>query len=224
MLRGKESIAQIARNHMVSDAVLHRSRGRFFEGGKAALEFDGEAAIRQRSQQEALERKIEELQTVIGEQVVEISVLKKTVEDVKPSWTEVEAARIEMGLRVDPAVKLLGMSRTSYYRHVRGMADYTRRPRNSVAAEHRDTLREVALKRPEAGHRKIREYAVAWHQLVRGAPGSSRMSCLPRPEGRRPDPTRPARGPPEGNPGSAASDAGGADRTQSGAAVRLYRL
>ena len=59
-----------------------------------------------------------------------------------------EAARIEMGLRVDPAVKLLGMSRTRYYRHVRGMADYTRRPRNSVAAEHRDTLREVALKRP----------------------------------------------------------------------------
>ncbi len=53
-----------------------------------------------------------------------------------------------MGLRVDPAVKLLGMSRTRYYRHVRGMADYTRRPRNSVAAEHRDTLREVALKRP----------------------------------------------------------------------------
>ncbi len=61
----------------VSDAVLHRSRGRFFEGGKAALEFDGEAAIRQRSQQEALERKIEELQTVIGEQVVEIRSLKK---------------------------------------------------------------------------------------------------------------------------------------------------
>ena len=37
MLRGKESIAQIARNHMVSDAVLHRWRERFFEGGKAAL-------------------------------------------------------------------------------------------------------------------------------------------------------------------------------------------
>ena len=34
---------------------------RFFEGGKAALEFDGEAAIRQRSQQEALERKIEDV-------------------------------------------------------------------------------------------------------------------------------------------------------------------
>ena len=76
MLRGKTSIAQITRNHRVSDAVLHRWRGRFFEGGKAALEFDGEAAIRQRIQQEALERKIEELQTVIGEQVVEIRFLK----------------------------------------------------------------------------------------------------------------------------------------------------
>ena len=69
------------------------------------------------------------------------------------------------------------MPRTSYYRHVRGMTDYTRRPRNSVAAEHRDTLREVALKRPEAGHRKVCAYAVAWQQFTRGEPGTTRMSC-----------------------------------------------
>ena len=35
----------------------------------------------------------------------------------------------------------------------------------------------MALKRPEAGHRKVREYAVAWDHLSRGAPGTSRMSC-----------------------------------------------
>ena len=94
---------------------------------------------------------------------------------MKPSWAEVEAARIEMGLRVDPAVKLLGMSRTSYYRHVRGMADYTRRPRNSVAAEHRDTLREVALKRPEAGHRMIRATRLLGIPAAQGPlPGQAR--------------------------------------------------
>ena len=37
MLRGEESIAQIARTHKVSDALLHRWRERFFEGVKAAL-------------------------------------------------------------------------------------------------------------------------------------------------------------------------------------------
>ncbi len=42
-----------------------------------ALAFENVAAGRQRSQQEALERKIEELQTVIGEQAVEIRFLRK---------------------------------------------------------------------------------------------------------------------------------------------------
>ena len=36
MLRRKESIAQIARRHRVPDALLHRWRERFFEGGTAA--------------------------------------------------------------------------------------------------------------------------------------------------------------------------------------------
>jgi transposase len=77
MLRGKEPIAQIARKHKVSDTLLHRWRERFFEGGKAALEFENGVSGRQRNQQEALERQIEELQTVIGEQAVEIRFLKK---------------------------------------------------------------------------------------------------------------------------------------------------
>jgi transposase InsO family protein len=57
------------------------------------------------------------------------------------------------------------------------MVDYQRRPRRSVSADHRDTLREVALKRPEAGHRKVQAYAVAWDRLSKQAPGASRMSC-----------------------------------------------
>ena len=77
MMRGKEPIAQIARKYKVSDALLHRWRERFFAGGKAALEFENGSTGRQRSQQDALERQIEELQTVIGEQAVEIRFLKK---------------------------------------------------------------------------------------------------------------------------------------------------
>ena len=54
---------------------------------------------------------------------------------------------------------------------------YTPQLRAAVAMQHRDTLRDVALKRPEAGHRKVREYAVPWQQLTRGEPGTNRMSC-----------------------------------------------
>jgi transposase InsO family protein len=96
---------------------------------------------------------------------------------VKPSWNAIEAARVEEGMKVEPAVNLLGMSRTSYYRQVRGMVDYTPHPRESVLARHRDVLQEVALKRPEAGHRKVRAYAVAWQRISANTVGTSRMSC-----------------------------------------------
>jgi transposase InsO family protein len=96
---------------------------------------------------------------------------------VKPSWSAVELARAEENLKVEPAMRLLGMSRTSYYRQVRGMADYQPKPRQRVSIQHRDALKEVALKRPEAGHRKVRAYAVAWQQILPQQPGTSRMSC-----------------------------------------------
>src|SRR5262245_50338174 len=102
---------------------------------------------------------------------------KKAVEDVKPSWNAVEAARVEGGLKVDPAMRLLGMSRSSYYRQIRGMADYQPKPRQRVSFRHREALKQVALKRPEAGHRKVRAYAVAWQQISPKQAGTSRMSC-----------------------------------------------
>jgi len=72
MLRGKEPTAKLARKQQVSDALLHKWREQFFEGGKAAMNFENGASVRQGSQQKALERQIEELQKVIGEQAVEI--------------------------------------------------------------------------------------------------------------------------------------------------------
>ncbi len=86
-------------------------------------------------------------------------------------------ARVAEGLTVSGAMKLLGLSRTSYYRQVRGMTDYSVRPRKVVSTEHAEVLREVALKRVEAGHRRVRAYAMAWGKLLADTAGSSRMSC-----------------------------------------------
>ena len=85
-----------------------------------------------------------------------------------------EAARVGEGLTVKQAMKLLGLSRSSYYRQVRGMKDYHVRGRQAASAKHKDVLREVAIKRVEAGHRRVRAYAMAWGKI---AAGISRMSC-----------------------------------------------
>jgi putative transposase len=57
------------------------------------------------------------------------------------------------------------------------MKDYRARSRNVASHQHREVLREVALKRVEAGHRRVRAYAVAWGNICADAAGSSRMSC-----------------------------------------------
>jgi transposase InsO family protein len=89
----------------------------------------------------------------------------------------VEAARVAEGLTVKAAMELLGLSRSSYYRQVRGMTDYSAHRRKVVSTEHAEVLREVALKRVEAGHRRVRAYAMAWGKLSQDSPASSRMSC-----------------------------------------------
>jgi putative transposase len=71
----------------------------------------------------------------------------------------------------------LGLSRSSYYRQIRGMKDYIARGRHVISTRHAEILREVALKRVEAGHRRVRAYAIAWEKLSADSTGSSRMSC-----------------------------------------------
>ena len=41
-------------------------------------------------------------------------------------------------------------------------------------------LQEVALKRPEAGHRKVRVYAVAWQRIAANTVGTSRRVATAR--------------------------------------------
>lgn len=75
-LSQKEPMGQIARRHQVSEALIYRWREKFYEGGKAALAFDGR---RKGANEEkaTLERQVEELQKLIGEQAVEIRFLKR---------------------------------------------------------------------------------------------------------------------------------------------------
>ena len=57
------------------------------------------------------------------------------------------------------------------------MKDYRVRGRQRASSKHKEALREVAIKRVEAGYRRVRAYAVAWGKLSQEAAGSSRMSC-----------------------------------------------
>lgn len=74
-LSQKEPLGQIARRHQVSEGLIYRWRDKFFAGGKAALAFDGRNVSQ--GEKAALERQVEELQKLIGEQAVEIRFLKR---------------------------------------------------------------------------------------------------------------------------------------------------
>lgn len=65
----------VARRHQVSEGLIYRWRDKFYEGGKAALAFDGRNGSG--AEKAALERQVEELQKLIGEQAVEIRFLKR---------------------------------------------------------------------------------------------------------------------------------------------------
>lgn len=75
-LSQKEPMGQIARRHQVSEALIYRWREKFYDGGKAALAFDGRRKGLN-EEKTALERQVEELQKLIGEQAVEIRFLKR---------------------------------------------------------------------------------------------------------------------------------------------------
>ena len=74
-LSQKESMGQIAGRHQVSGGLIYRWRDKFYEGGKAALAFEGRSGSG--GEKAALERQVEELQKLIGEQAVAIRFLKR---------------------------------------------------------------------------------------------------------------------------------------------------
>jgi len=72
-VKGKRTVADICREHQISQALFYRWRDKFLEGGKRALSngVSGENAYK---------AEIEKLQKIIGKQAIQIEILKKTEE------------------------------------------------------------------------------------------------------------------------------------------------
>lgn len=72
-LKEKRSVAEICREHRISQTLYYRWRDRFLEGGKKALGNGG-------GDESVYKAEIEKLQKIIGKQAIQIEILKKTEE------------------------------------------------------------------------------------------------------------------------------------------------
>lgn len=72
-LNGKISIAEICRNHQISQTLFYKWRDKFLEGGKKALNGNIDESRLYQSE-------IEKLEKIIGKQTIQIEILKKTQE------------------------------------------------------------------------------------------------------------------------------------------------
>ncbi len=72
-LKGKRSVAEICREHRISQTLYYRWRDRFLEGGKKGL-------ANGVSDDAHYKAEIEKLQKIIGKQAIQIEILKKTEE------------------------------------------------------------------------------------------------------------------------------------------------
>jgi transposase-like protein len=71
-LKGNVSIAELCRKHQISEALYYRWRDKFLEGGRKAF------LSPESDREKELERKVEELEKIIGRQTIQIEILKKT--------------------------------------------------------------------------------------------------------------------------------------------------
>ena len=74
-LRGKKAVADICREHKLSQTQYYKWRDRFLEGGQKALGRGGTGG-----KETMLQAEIEKLQKIIGKQTIQIEILKKTEE------------------------------------------------------------------------------------------------------------------------------------------------
>ena len=75
-LKEKRSVADICREHKISQTLYYRWRDKFLEGGKKGL-------MNASSDDNQYKAEIEMLQKIIGKQAIEIEILKKTEELLK---------------------------------------------------------------------------------------------------------------------------------------------
>lgn len=74
-LKGERSVAEICKEHGISQALYYRWRDGFLEGGRERL--NGKKA---EGELGALRHEVERLQKLIGKQAIQIEILKKTEE------------------------------------------------------------------------------------------------------------------------------------------------
>jgi transposase-like protein len=72
-LKEKKSVAEICREHQISESLYYRWRDKFLEGGKKGL-------VNGASDDNVYKAEIEKLQKIIGKQAIQIEILKKTEE------------------------------------------------------------------------------------------------------------------------------------------------
>jgi transposase-like protein len=72
-LKGEKSVAEICREHQISQALYYRWRDRFLEAGQKGLSNGGSE-----DETKALQAQIEKLEKIIGRQTIAIEALKKT--------------------------------------------------------------------------------------------------------------------------------------------------
>jgi len=72
-LKEKRSVAEICREHQISQSLFYRWRGKFWEAGKKGL-------VNGVSDDNVYKAEIENLQRIIGKQAIQIEILKKTEE------------------------------------------------------------------------------------------------------------------------------------------------
>jgi len=70
-LKEKRSVAEICREHQISQTLYYRWRDKFLEAGKKGL-------INGANNDNVYKAEIEKLQKIIGKQAVQIEILKKT--------------------------------------------------------------------------------------------------------------------------------------------------
>ena len=72
-LKEKRSVAEICREHKISQTLYYRWRDKFLEASKKGL-------VNGASDGNAYKAEIEKLQKIIGKQAIQIEILKKTEE------------------------------------------------------------------------------------------------------------------------------------------------
>lgn len=107
-IKGQKSVAEICREHQISQTLFYRWRDRFLESGQKGLTNGGV-----RDESEALRAQIEKLEKIIGRQTIAIEALKKT-----PRVDLREAVKLmrEKGESLKSACETLRTSRSGQYR------------------------------------------------------------------------------------------------------------